>query len=423
MSDHTTTTTLQENNRGPHSGGGGSGSKSTSFSHRVVFQSAVAAKGKRGRKKGSTAAALRQRRSAAERGSDNDDEDIEEGDDRGNTRAGFGSTRSMASIDAAAAAAVSSSRFASMGRSSRRGYEDDLGLDEDEDEGGDVDDGGGLATSGGGSKTSQMHGISETMHVRVVFRARQTLLAILGGLGFDVQPHGNFTPAQIQVMKANDQLDMLIHHRSTPEGQRRLRENTMMLQEERVGGVGGENAPGGGGTQLESEEERKEYARNRAKYAPYEGRKVYVKYAMTNRGKSIRSSYLKELVEELYEVEMVLSPQDILVVVMGGNANDTLMRCMVDLYANQGVFCVALNEYRLQENLLEHSFVPPHRVLSEEEAREVMARYNVVDKSAFPEISRFDAVASWICMRPGQICEIRRSSITALETLYYRVCV
>ena len=196
----------------------------------------------------------------------------------------------------------SSSRFASVSAGGRGG-DDEMDFDDEDmdDEGG---GGGGSGTgrrgASGSSKTAQMHGISETMHVRVVFRARQTLLEILGGLGFDVKPHGNFTPAQIQVMKANDQLDMLIHHRSTPQGQRRVRDtststSTTTAAETSTTVVVASSSM----TQVESDEERSEYTRNRAKYAPYEGRKVYVKYAMTNRGKSIRSSYLKELVDEL----------------------------------------------------------------------------------------------------------------------------
>ena len=42
--------------------------------------------------------------------------------------------------------------------------------------------------------------------------------------------------------------------------------------------------------------------------------------------------------------------------------------------------------------------------------------------SEFPEIDRFDIVATLIVLRPGQICEIERSSKTSISTKYYRLC-
>jgi len=45
------------------------------------------------------------------------------------------------------------------------------------------------------------------------------------------------------------------------------------------------------------------------------------------------------------------------------------------------------------------------------------------DISLFPEISRFDAVALSIGMRPGEICRISRPSKTSVISYYYRLCV
>ena len=67
--------------------------------------------------------------------------------------------------------------------------------------------------------------------------------------------------------------------------------------------------------------------------------------------------------------------------------------------------------------------VPPHRVLSESEVIEVMKKYNVANKTLFPDISRFDPVARVLGLRPGQLCHITRPSKTAIETSYYRICV
>ena len=52
-----------------------------------------------------------------------------------------------------------------------------------------------------------------------------------------------------------------------------------------------------------------------------------------------------------------------------------------------------------------------------------MKKYQIRDKTQIPEISRFDPQALVVGVRPGNICYIQRSSITALTTDYYRVCV
>ena len=49
-------------------------------------------------------------------------------------------------------------------------------------------------------------------------------------------------------------------------------------------------------------------------------------------------------------------------------------------------------------------------------------RYNIVNDTELPEISRYDPVAQAIGMRPGQICKIIRPSKTAITTDYYRIC-
>ena len=78
---------------------------------------------------------------------------------------------------------------------------------------------------------------------------------------------------------------------------------------------------------------------------------------------------------------------------------------------------------RLQFNILKHILVPPHRVLLESDVKQIMEKYNITDKSQFPDISRFDPVARVIGKRPGQVCHIIRDSKTSIETNYYRICI
>ena len=74
-------------------------------------------------------------------------------------------------------------------------------------------------------------------------------------------------------------------------------------------------------------------------------------------------------------------------------------------------------------NILDHKLVPEHRVMSEEEKQDIKQKYNIVKDSEFPEISRYDPVAMVIGLRPGMVCEITRSSKTAIQSKYYRLCI
>ena len=63
------------------------------------------------------------------------------------------------------------------------------------------------------------------------------------------------------------------------------------------------------------------------------------------------------------------------------------------------------------------------QILDDEEEKDFMKNHQIKDKSQLPEISRFDPHALVVGVRPGNICLIQRSSLTALKTNYYRVCV
>ena len=61
--------------------------------------------------------------------------------------------------------------------------------------------------------------------------------------------------------------------------------------------------------------------------------------------------------------------------------------------------------------------------MNDAEVTTVMTKYNIKNKTEFPDISRFDPVAQVIGLRPGQVCHIARPSKTAIVSDYYRVCL
>lgn len=207
---------------------------------------------------------------------------------------------------------------------------------------------------------------SNSNRILSLYKSRNNILDILESLGYNILDYHGFSINEIDAMFVNQQLDMLLTH-----GEKQV--------------------------------------------------KTYVKYFLT--AKQIRPSNLDEIIEDLFVIENVLTKNDTLVIIMEEEPNDTLISKLKYLFDHDGIFVVVHNIQRLQFNILKHKLVPPTVILSENEVKDLKIKYNIKELSQLPEISRFDPVSLAIGMRPGQVCKILRSSATALDYNYYRVCV
>jgi len=150
--------------------------------------------------------------------------------------------------------------------------------------------------------------------------------------------------------------------------------------------------------------------------------KVYVKYHLA---KNLMPTHIYNTITDLFDIENLLNHKtDQLIFIVKSEPNDTLIKTMEQIYINDNVFITIFNIERLQFNILNHALVPKHRILKHAEQKDFLEKYNIQDKKIqIPLISRFDPVAMAIGMRPGDICEIIRPSKTAIDTLYYRICI
>ncbi|MCW1300948.1 MAG: DNA-directed RNA polymerase subunit H [Candidatus Nanoarchaeia archaeon] len=73
-------------------------------------------------------------------------------------------------------------------------------------------------------------------------------------------------------------------------------------------------------------------------------------------------------------------------------------------------------------DIFTHRLVPRHRIISEEEKRELLTKYNA-KLADLPRILITDPVVRKLGAKPGDVIEITRSSPTAGETKYYRVVI
>ena len=196
------------------------------------------------------------------------------------------------------------------------------------------------------------------------------ILDQLSKQGYNVSDYLNFSMNEIDAMLTNSQLDMLINHKN-------------------------------------------------------EEKKIYIKYYFTKKqgAKQRMKEVLDNIIEDLYTIEEVLRKKDTLVVIIDDEPNDTIINRLKYLYDHDGIFIVLHNIQRLQFNILDHNLVPHMQVLNEDQEEEFMKNNQIINKNQLPEISRFDPHALVVGVRPGNICLIQRSSLTALKTNYYRICV
>jgi DNA-directed RNA polymerase subunit H (RpoH/RPB5) len=203
-----------------------------------------------------------------------------------------------------------------------------------------------------------------------IYQSRKTVLELMEKQNYDVTGYANFSISEINAMKQNNQLDMLLEQKTD------------------------EKSP--------------------------TNKKVYIRYYLA---KAIRPANIQEMIDDLFVLTETLTKNDTLYIIIKDHVNETLINELKEIWERDGIFIIIESIKCLQFNILNHVLVPEHIVMTEDDVNNVMKRYNITDKVQFPDISRFDPVSRAIGLRPGQVCRILRSSKTAITTNYYRICV
>jgi len=204
-----------------------------------------------------------------------------------------------------------------------------------------------------------------------LYKSRRTMLDLLGDQGYQINDYDGFTVNEVNAMFQNKQLDMLVEKLEPIEGGDRKT-------------------------------------------------KTYVRYYM---GKTLRPQNIQEMIDDLFHLEEILKKEDTLIIINKDEINETLTNLVKHIWEQDGIYISIINIKRLQFNILKNVLVPPHKVINKETFAEVKRKFNIMEDSQLPEISRFDPVAMAIGIRPGEVCEIIRPSKTSVTTKYYRICV
>jgi DNA-directed RNA polymerase subunit H (RpoH/RPB5) len=198
-----------------------------------------------------------------------------------------------------------------------------------------------------------------------IYKSRTILLEILEKLDYDTKDYSNFNHSEINCMKQNNQLDMLLENKKKT--------------------------------------------------------KIYVRYYFD---KTIKYANLQYMIDDLFNLTQTLNKNDVLYIIKEEDMNDTLIGDLKHIWETQGIFIVVENINYLQYNIFKHTLQPEFKIIDDEnEIETLMKKYNITNKTQFPQIARKDPVSRALCLRPGQILHCLRSSKTAIISDYYRICV
>lgn len=197
-----------------------------------------------------------------------------------------------------------------------------------------------------------------------IYNSRKNLLEILEERGFSVANYSNFSITDVGILTENNQLDMLLENSTT-------------------------------------------------------NKKIYVKYYVA---KLIKPQNIYDIVEDLFHLESILEKKDDLMIVIKDEPNDTLLENIKDIWTSDKIYISLVNIKRLQFNILKHTLVPKHTILSDDEKELFMKKYNILDNSQIPDISYFSPVSIVIGLRPDNVVKIERASRTSITSDFYRIC-
>lgn len=74
-------------------------------------------------------------------------------------------------------------------------------------------------------------------------------------------------------------------------------------------------------------------------------------------------------------------------------------------------------------NVLKHSLVPKHRIISEEEKGKLMKKYRILHLKQLPKLKVLDPAVMAVGGAIGDVIEVTRKSVIAGEHKYYRLVV
>ena len=136
---------------------------------------------------------------------------------------------------------------------------------------------------------------------------------------------------------------------------------------------------------------------------------VYIYYHIDD--KNLGKNDLKTLVRNIHEETK--NPKTLIIIVLNGKANSSVKKELQnEIYKYTEIF----ERKHLVFNISRHILVPKHILLTEDEKKDMMEKYNAKEDQ-LPKIKITDPMAKYLGLKLGDVCKIMR------KTPYYRIVV
>lgn len=149
------------------------------------------------------------------------------------------------------------------------------------------------------------------------------------------------------------------------------------------------------------------------------GGTLYVKYLLASK---LRTQNFKLLIDAMLE-DYLKSGDEVVFVLKDSVNNMDVFDSMLESYLSiNGVFIQIFSLDNLLFNITKHELVPKMRIMSPDEAKEVLDKFSA-SPNQMPQILKSDPQAKFLGVRKGDMCEIIRPSETAGNSVTYRMCL
>lgn len=141
--------------------------------------------------------------------------------------------------------------------------------------------------------------------------------------------------------------------------------------------------------------------------------KCYVKFVLLHK---VRPNILREYITQLKESHLD-GDEGTLVLVLRSKPNNTLYK-LTSEFRNLQIFWLR----NLIINITHHSLVPKFEKLEESEIEHLLQQYKLTSRNQLPMMFRDDPISQYFGYKSGNVCRIKRNSVTSGEYITYR-CV
>ena len=221
--------------------------------------------------------------------------------------------------------------------------------------------------------------MSKSSLISSIYKSREVILELLQTQNYDISNYRGVDINEINTLYETSMLDIIVEKNIIEDGQESKGEPENIIKE-----------------------------------------KMYIHYYLDGK---ISQTKIQNLIDDLFITEEILKSNDALFIIIEQEPNETINNFVHHIWEKDGIFVIVQSIKRLQFNVLNHELQPKFKILNEQETNYVKKKYNIINNSTWPEISRFDPVCKATFIRPGQIFEITRPSKTALVSNYYRICI